>query len=75
MTLEQKLRKLVERGGMYASTHDLAVLYGASDAQILRVMKKLNTEGLIEIIEDEAGRQRGESGSARQPKIYYWVTM
>ena len=28
MTLEQKLRELVERGGMYASTHDLAVLYG-----------------------------------------------
>jgi hypothetical protein len=80
--LELQLRELVERGGMYASTHDLAVLYGASDASVLRVMHKLHKEGLeaasggrLEIIEGEAGRTRGRDAKGRQPKIYYWATM
>jgi len=73
--LEQQLRELVERGAMYASTRDLAVLFDASEASVLRVMHKLDAEGLVGRIEGEAGHRRGQGARGRQPKIFYWATM
>lgn len=72
--LESQLRLDCARGGLYASTQELAERYGVTVASMLRTMNKLFAEGLVDRLEGEAGKHRGRAAGTKQPKMFIWVT-